>query len=230
MKKLFLFGGVGILVLLLVGAGWWYSSSRAPIVFELAPEDMSILWTFVRTTDPVLLAKAKENLERDQGLFGSAGYSDYSLWMSIAQQYEMLGDGYKAYEALNRAIALEPAEGLPWFNLGILLTELKAPASARLAYQEATKIEPRNMLFHTARIEFLIEQFPEDTTGIEAAFSDAEREFGDAAPVLQVKAKWYANAGKIPEAIQTWVKMKMLVPSASQAPIDREIARLKELL
>jgi tetratricopeptide (TPR) repeat protein len=229
-KSLLLYIALGILVLILVGFGWWYLFLHAPIVFKLAPEDASVSWTFVRTTDTVLLQKAKENLKRDLGLFGNEKYSDYELWVSIAQQYEMLGDGRKAYEALNRAITLERDQGLPWFNLAILLSNMGAEASARLAYAEAVKVEPMNMLFHTARIEFLITHFSSDYVGIEAAFADAERSFGDAPATLQVKALWYAKTGRIPEAITAWEKMRMLVPATSHAPIDKEIARLKTLL
>ena len=183
-----------------------------------------------------LEARAKNEIARLEGLFGGdqSGKdddpTDYILNVSIANQYELLGDGKRAYEYLGRAAAIDPIHtGLAWHNLGALMVKLGALKTARTAYAKAVEAQPDVSQYHIARLEFLTERFAEDTSAVEGAFQESEAQFGDDASILQVKAAWYTKTLRYQDAITALETMKRLM-GGSDAGIDREIARLKGLL
>lgn len=79
----------------------------------------------------------------------------YDLYVGIASQYELLGDGKSSYRYLSKAIELDKKRGLAYMNLGHLMEELGAFATARNAYDAAVAAEPGNPLYETAREGFL---------------------------------------------------------------------------
>jgi len=181
-----------------------------------------------------LEARAKNEIARLEGLFGGdqSGKdddpTDYILNVSIANQYELLGDGAKAYEYLGRAARIDPGTGLAWRNLGSLTERLGAFATARIAYAKAVEAQPQIAEYHLARLAFLTKHFAGETSAVEAAFGEAEAQFGDAPEIIQLKAQWHAGTGRIAEAIAAWERLKALVED--DGAIEREIARLRALL
>ncbi len=130
------------------------SSTNIPITpirsisaaLPLAKGDSITSWDFkgVYLDGGTLEAKAREDIVRFKGLLGSGEFTDYELYVSIANQYELLGDGRSAYEYFGRAIREDTANntGLAWHNLGVLLVRLGALKTARIAYERAAEIQP----------------------------------------------------------------------------------------
>ncbi len=223
-----------LIVVAVLGAGAWYTTSvRTPIALAVQEGDSVSVWSWegVYKDGGSLETRAKDEIARLEALIGTGEYPDYQLYIGIAQQYELLGEGKKAYEYLNKALAIDSTTtGLAWHNLGVLFVRFGAFNTARVAYAKAVEAQPEIMQFHIARLTFLAQNFKEDAASIEGAFAEAQAEFGDAAQVLQVKAEWLASTGKTAAAIAAWKTARTLLPANMHASVDAEIARLQAKL
>ena len=225
--------GAGAIVFITVAALWWMLGLKTyQTLLPLAEGDTVSSWNFVGayTNNPELQEKAHVEIERLTKLVGnSKEYTDYQLNIATAAQYELMGDGAKAYEYLNRAAAIDPVHtGLAWANLGELMERLGAFQTARVAYAKAVEAQPSISGYHAARLTFLTQHFAMDTVAVEGAFSEAKTHFGDSPQILQIKAQWFASTGKIAEAIDTWKKVSSMI--GVQPGIDKEIKRLQAKL
>lgn len=226
---------LGAGALLVIGISLWLLLfPAAPPLLPLAEGDAVESWNFkgAYTNNPELEQRGKDEIARIEGMLGKDGeIPDYSLYVGIAQQYDLLGDGKKVREYLEKALAIDSAStGLAWMNMGALFEKLGALQTARTAYAKAVEAQPAGMEFHVARLTFLIEHFGGDTAAIEGAFSEAAREFGEAAAFFQLRAQWMSEVGRYAEAIAAWKKVKVFMPPGQDAAIDREIARLEAKL
>ncbi|MDP3996658.1 MAG: hypothetical protein Q8P86_03130 [bacterium] len=117
--------------------------------------------------------RANANITRLRGLFGNGEYTDYELYISLASQYDSLGDGEKAYENLGRALVIDSQNsGLAWNNMGALMVQLGALDSAREAYDRAIEAQPIPV-YYNAKINFLERYFPENEEEIKAVKEEA---------------------------------------------------------
>jgi tetratricopeptide (TPR) repeat protein len=226
---------VGIaLSLAVISAGWyWYgthpTNNPHPEDFSFTLSEKIENWQFkgVYTGNSELEKKAQADIDRLNGMFGTEGNTDYILYVSIAGQYELLGDGAKEYEYLLRALAEDSEKtGLAWYNLGVLLTRLGAFESARVAYEKAVAAQPQMDQYQTRYLEFLTQQFPKDEKAIEQALRDAEAILGEQPTLLEIHARWLEGVGRIQEAIVDWKKIRELSPGSAPA-IQSELRRLE---
>lgn len=172
------------------------SDSPAPLPAHPLPltGDRVVTWDFqgayVGNSD--LESRAKAEITRLSGQFGKGEYSDVALYVGIANQYELLGDGKQAYEYLGRAVREDTnvTSGLPWHNLGTLMERLGAYKTARVAYEKSTLIQPGWESWHYAYLEFLTSRMKEDTATIEKAFAAAEKNIGQDTYLLQLRSDW----------------------------------------
>ncbi|MEK7602604.1 MAG: hypothetical protein AAB472_03930 [Patescibacteria group bacterium] len=89
-------------------------------------------------------------------LLGKGGMDDYDLYVGIATEYELLGDGTHSYQYLSKAITDDPKRGLAYMNMGHLMETLGAFTTARTAYEAAVSAEPNNTVFKASRDAFLL--------------------------------------------------------------------------
>ena len=116
-----------------------------------------------------LEAKAETEIQRLTGLIGSGEYPDYTVYVSIANQYGLLGDGENELKYLEHALALDATTtGLAWNNAGALFARLGAKATARMCYERAAAAQPTGQYLQ-ALADFLKKQYPEDIVAIKAA-------------------------------------------------------------
>lgn len=197
--------------------------------FPVNQADTIPSWAFAGpySGNETLTSQAHADIEKLSGLLGSGKYDDYDLYDGIANDYTSLGDGQKAYEYYNRAIAIHPKKGLAYANLAYLMSKLRAFETAADAFTKAVSVEPGMLEYQVERVRFLTAHFPKDEARVLAAFADAARQFGDTPAILSVKAQWLAGEKKYAEAISVWQTIRTLSSQASQGAIDAEIARLK---
>lgn len=170
------------------------SITKKPVADSLpiVAGDSIASWDFrgAYTDNPELVAKAQTEIKRLSDLLNTATSSAMILSVGIANQYELLGDGKKQYEYLERAIRANPKNGLPWHNLGVLMERLGAYATARAAYEESTLVQPELKFYHYAYIEFLTARMKDDAVNIEKAFEFAENSVGQTPYLLELRMQW----------------------------------------
>lgn len=228
-KKQWIIGGIVLLVVAALGiAGWLSYKARVP-AFPINPKDSIASWTFkgAYTGNATLIAQADADIVHLKSLLGKGEYDDYDLHIGLGNDKNLEGDGRGAYDEYNTAASIHPAKGLAYANLGHLMDELKAYETAADAYAAAVKAEPSQLEYHLERLSYLTRQFPNDSSRLSAAFTDASTQFGDTAPVLKLEAEWLTGLKRYADAIQAWQRAKLLSPGKDTSAIDREIARLK---
>lgn len=176
-----------IIVLALVIAGFavlkftdmgGFANSPAPFQIEMAGGDEVGAWDFqgAYTGNSELEEKADRDIDRLTSLLGSKEYSDYTLYISIANQYGLKGDGKNELAYLEKALAIDStATGLAWHNVGQLMARLGAYKTARMALERAASVQPITQ-YQQAYIDFLKSRFPEDievVANAEKALSEA---------------------------------------------------------
>jgi len=155
--------------------------------------DTIISWNFkgAYTDRSDLIAKANTEIDRLTDLIGKGTYTDTNLYVSIANQYGLMGNGEQEYKYLVRAIETGgTTTGLPWHNLGVLMERLGALQTAQVAYKQATLVQPELKQWHYAYLAFLTTRMKSDTTVIEKALAAAERNIGQDADILQLYSEW----------------------------------------
>ena len=169
------------------------------------------------------IARLNEHLEDDK-----TEPPDYQLYVGLANQYSLLGDGKRAYDYLQKALALDSDKtGLALHNMGILLERLGAYESAREALQQAVDVQPHIDAYHAALIRFLMAHYGEDALAVSAALDRAAAQFDDDTFVLQLKAEWQTARGAYTDAIATWEELKKTAPQDLVPAIESEIAKLR---
>ena len=220
---------IGLIAVLLIGAGvYWYTQKSSGYSYHLAQGEKITNWQFqgAYTGNADLEKRAHDEIDRLQGFVGKGPDTDYSYYISIANQYDLLGDGKSEYSYLQKALAIDAMHtGLAWSNVAALFERLGALSSARDAYKRAANAQASPQ-YITAYLEFLTERFPHETSEIEKAYAIGIEALGEAPQLLQIHARWLEGEGRIQDAIGDWKKIKRLVP-ASAAATDIEIKRLQ---
>lgn len=160
--------------------------------FSLEKGDVISSWSFksAYTDNASLIAKAEESIARLSAQLETATSSAMIISVGIANQYELLGNGEKQYKYLIRAIQIDPNNGLPWHNLGVLMERLGAYKTARVAYEKSTLVQPGFKFYHYSYIEFLTSRMGNNTSAIEKAFAFAEKNIGKTQYLIDLRTEW----------------------------------------
>jgi len=166
MKNWMIYSSVTLLVIGSV-AGLWYAN-REPVSYDfvLAPEDTISSWEFkgLYKDNVELVTRAQKEIGRLEALLGNENddFPEYELYVSIANQYNLLGNGEKEYQYLKYALALDSQNtGLAWNNLGDLLEKLGAYHSARTAFEKGIAAQSLPQ-YRQVYLEFLMKYYPGD--------------------------------------------------------------------
>ena len=222
---------VAVLVLIIVIViGWYYFAKVRTQLVPVNPNDSIAAWSFkgIYTNNDALVSKANADIAKLTGMLGKGEYSDYDLYVGLAQDYDLLGDGQSEYAYLQKAISSSIKNGIAWNNLGDLMTKLGAFSSARDAYAKAVASEPTVGMYQESQLRFLITYFPQDTVAIEDTFNNGIKESSDA-NLLPIEAEWLTSTGSTTAAIDAWKKFAAYVPAHSQQQdaINQKIAQLQ---
>jgi len=229
---------IGIVAAALIAGGAWFLFGNQAHPLPVAEGDAISSWDFQGSYEgnSELEKRARDEIARSEGFLGgdqsgaNDDPTDYILYVSIANQYELLGDGKTAYEYLGRALRIDSTKtGLALRNLGSLMERLGALNTARIAFARAVEAQPQIAEYHIARLSFLIKYFADDVAAIGAAFEEAEAGLGGDTPeILQIKAQWYESTGRVEDAIEALREMEKLM-GGDDASARSEIARLRAL-
>lgn len=162
---------IGIVVALSVG------NSAGSAAFALV-EGERASWDFEGTheANEQLTLQVENEIDRLKGLLGSGKFTDYDIYVGIAGQYSLLGEGKKAYEYLLVAIEENEARSLAYSNLGTLLGKVGAPESGKIAYEMALDRDD-NVTNRINYIQHLEQYFADDLDLVESAHTFALEKF-----------------------------------------------------
>lgn len=139
--------------------------------FSLVSGETIASWSFAGSYKDggTLEASRYAEIVRLLKLLNTGTFTNYELYVSIANQYELLGDGGQEFIYLNKALAIDSTKtGLAWHNMGKLLERLGAYKSARVAYDRMVEAQPIRQ-YLVVRLEFLKARMPQDTAVIAQA-------------------------------------------------------------
>lgn len=222
-----------IAILLVSGVAlYWYSLSSPSSSFVMSPRDTIASWDMQASHKDggalekgvnEEIARLREHLADDK-----TEPPDYQLYVGLANQYSLLGDGRQAYDELQRALALDSDKtGLALHNMGVLMERLGAYESARDAYQRAVDVQPHIDAYHTALIRFLVSRFPGDDLAISSALDRAEAQFDEDTFVYQLKAQWLTDKKDFAGAIAAWEEILKSASPELVPSIESEIEKLR---
>jgi len=164
---------LGAVALIILGLGaWWMWGSSFTHPFPLQTGERVASWELEgsHNDDGELESGARAEIARLEGMLGKGEEPDYILYVGIANQYHLVGDGKKEYEYLGRALTIDADKtGLAWHNMGQLLARLGALESAKVAFESAVAAEPHIIQYHRAYIDFLRWYMPENEEALAAA-------------------------------------------------------------
>lgn len=146
-------------------------TTQKPFTFLLIAGDTVASWNFqgAYTGNAELTQKAQVEIARLSAMLGSGTFTNYELYVSIANQYDLLGDGTQEFVYLKKALTLDSTRtGLAWSNMGNLFTRLGAYRTARVAFENAVIAQPIAQYIQDL-INFLQAHFPQDSAAIQKA-------------------------------------------------------------
>jgi tetratricopeptide (TPR) repeat protein len=229
-------GSVAALIAVGVLGLWWFGVGPfTPSAITLQEGDVVSSWDFQGShkDDGPLEEQVRKEIKRLEGELGGdqSGANDtptdYSLYVGIAGQYTLLGDGKSTYEYLNKALAIDQEKtGLAWHNMGVLMERIGAIKTAQVAYIRAVQAQPLDS-YYTALLQFLMKYYSEDFATVDATFVEAEKVYGDSEPfLLQQKAGWLEYSGRLEEARAAWEKLLPLMAPEMRADIEKQMQRI----
>lgn len=161
MQKRIIIGIAAVIIIIIGGLIAWKSGAfKAPAPsypIDMAAGETISSWSFpsAYTGNAELEAKAQADIVRLTGLLGSGKYSDYTLYVSIANQYDLMGDGKNELANLEKALAIDAAgTGLAWYNAGQLFARLGAYATAKMTLERAVAVQPTTQ-YKSALADFM---------------------------------------------------------------------------
>lgn len=220
--------------LIIIGGGWYYTQLKPSFTLEIDPKDTITNWEFQGSHKDggEFEARVTTEMEKLQAALEDEATepTDYNIYVSMAGQYTLLGDGKNTLKYLEKALAIDSVKtGLAWHNVGVLMERLGALNTARSAYARAVEAQPQVDAYHVARLNFLMKHFSEDKEAIDGALSEATAEFGeDASFVLNTRAEWLELQEKWQDAIGVWEKIRASAPEELKSGIDAKIKKLQD--
>lgn len=180
-------------------------------------------------TDEEGKARTRAAIEQLSAQMKEPGADIYDLDLSIAQQYDRIGDGERAYRYLTYATVVNPAKALAFVNMGNLFAKLDSIEPAETALLIAVEKEPQFPYTHLALTSFYVLHMPSATGKIEQAFTYALERTGRNETVLKEYASWLEGQGKVRESITVWKEVLAQNPTNATA-VTAKISKLEATL
>jgi len=139
--------------------------------------------------------------------------------LSEATQREKAGDFQGALNQLDRALALDPANGSALARRGMVKTELKDTDEALQDFNQAIKLDPDNFSAYLGR--GLLHRQLKDTEGSLADLNQAIKLAPNLPQLYLARGRTCAEAGMAKKAIQDFSQALQLDPTAYVAHMDR---------
>lgn len=223
-KKILGIISVAALVILLA---WFFifAPSSNKNSFTLDSSSLPQVWEFKGLyATPELDATVQKNIDSLKGRLNDTGADTYDLYVSLAQQYMLIGRGKEAYRYLLRAGDEDPGNSLTFQTMGVLMESLGAQNAAEESFKYAVVVQPQIVQNHLALIGYYVRQNTEASV-IDAAFAYALEKSGRATNVLKEYAQWLEEEKNISKAITVWEEVLRQIPD--DRAVKERINKLK---
>ncbi|MBL1434072.1 hypothetical protein COB87_000650 [Candidatus Wolfebacteria bacterium] len=189
MKKLWISVGVLAVLAILIAAAIQFGN-KEEAVFSLVQGERPV-WDFEGSFEASeeLMLRANTERERLIGLLGGGEFPDYDIEIGIAGQHSLLGEGKDSYKHLLIAVSINEVRSLAFVNLGTLLGKVKAPESAKVAYERALDIDD-NVQNRIQYIQHLEQYFGDNLDLVESAHTFAIERFPRSSVLEQRYESW----------------------------------------
>lgn len=206
------------------------AGNKGSETIERVAAGKAIAWNYQGLiADEAGKAKVLASIEQLGSQMKEAGADIYDLDLSIAQQYDRIGDGERAYRYLTYATVVNPAKALAFVNMGNLFAKIGSFEPAETALLIAVEKEPQFSYTHLALTSFYRLHMPTEIEKIEQSFKYALERTGKNETVLKEYAVWLEDAGKTREAITVWKEVLAQSPANADA-VTAKIAKLEARL
>jgi tetratricopeptide (TPR) repeat protein len=215
-----------IVIVIVAFAVWKYTQNALP--FPVSASDHLTNWALPLPQDAASSTpRLSAQVSQFQAMLGGGTYPNETIYVGIANDDILLGDGKAAYLAYEKAIAASSSDALAYDDLGGLFARLYATSSAERAYAKAVALTPSQLLFQLSYLDYLAEVAP-NAPATAAAFVSAKQVLGTTTPDLLVaEANWLAESGSTTAAIADWQEVLVLEPGL-QVSIQERINALKQ--
>lgn len=209
------------------------NSSRTPVggnnvnPLPIDSRDVISSWNLSVIESTTTKKRLQSKIKTLTATIGTGRYSNYNLYTQIAQDYELLGNGEKAYDFYIRAAKSNLSKGLAFSNIGSLMSRLRAYNTASSAYARAVAVEPKIEFYWLGYLNFLTSHDAHSSTTA-SIFSRARRVTNNAPDVLIATANWEESIGEIKAAIADWKLVLPRVGKEQHKAIDIKIASLQK--
>ncbi|VAW32299.1 hypothetical protein MNBD_CPR01-220 [hydrothermal vent metagenome] len=203
-----------------------YSFNKTPDnILPIDKRDSIASWSFTPASG-IATTSIQNKIIAFSREIGSGKYPNYAVYIQIAQEYEMLGDGHSAYRFYMLAIKDSPQKGLAFNNLGNLMTKLGAYNTANNAYAKSVALKSSIKLYWLSYLNFLSvhEKSSKETAHI---FAEAMSATDNDPDIRIARAQWEESIGNITEAISDWRAVRFAVGEEQQKAIDLKIESLQ---
>tara|TARA_B100000508_G_scaffold60333_2_gene47539 strand:+ start:85147 stop:85734 length:588 start_codon:yes stop_codon:yes gene_type:complete len=189
MKKAGISLGVAVVLAVAIFAAVQVGN-KTEVAFALVEGERPV-WDFEGSYEASeeLTLRAETERERLEDLLGDGEFPDYDIYVGIAGQYSLLGEGKKAYEYLLISIKENEARSLAFINLGTLLGKVGAPESAKIAYEMGLDRDD-NVQNRIQYIQHLEQYFGDDLDLVESAHTFALEKYPKSDVLNQRYESW----------------------------------------
>jgi tetratricopeptide (TPR) repeat protein len=217
-----------LLALIVIIGTYFFLNKNSNVSTDFKPLQEPKIWEFRPTVNTdVEKNKIKEDISNlEKRLEGSDTATVFDLYLSLAQKYQLLGDGKAVFENLSKAHDTLPERALPFMNAGSVMVRLYATSSARAFFEEAVQKEPGFIFAHLALLDFY-RVYDTETSfeKKETAFKEAiAHEENDTRPMREY-AGWLEDLNKKEEAVSVWKDVLTKQP-ADKLEIETHIKEL----
>ena len=156
---------------------------------------------------------------------GTDIYPNYDIYIQIARDYTLTGEGENAYDFYILAVKDSPQKGLAFNNLGDLLARVGAYHTAHTAFAKAVIVEPSVELYWLSYLRFLT-AYEKKSPATKGVFTKAMNATNSAPDVRIARANYEQAVGDFASSIADWNIVRTQVGSAQKVAIDKKIASL----
>lgn len=211
-KKSALIGAAVIVVVIALVAVWFFGNRNTS---NNQPEEKLVLKVnTLLSPEQVAATQSKVELLREQiAKRDTKGDTDLLVpYITLGQQYELLGELGLARDAYMGAASENPNAGLPWIDLGILYPRMGSNNLATSAFKRAISLEPTLVQAWEGIINFSRNNLNYGISETKALYAEALKATSNNARLYKAYADYLVSIGERANAVTLYENLVKAYP------------------